>query len=298
MKNIISSTNSSTLNDIDVISQIKHQLNESGWVLLRGFDASLPKFSELIKQFCNKLTFDPAREFADNSSQKVNAGKEPVGLHIENGNTPFPPNIVAFYSAKSAKEGSQTTLCDGVELFQNMSAELQQTWQQTVTVSRRLPSQLWRQYVVNQHPKVSCITEVTKKHLADFIAINKYQRGTVNADDSLDYELDIKPCLPINNHNANNHSINGADCMVQYSFANALLGPSFNYEKPNYTFQNGQTVSEKLMNETAELAEKYTHEINWQDGDIAIINNKRVLHGLRAIIGDLTNRHLFIGMGY
>ena len=288
MKNIISSTNNSALNDIDVIHQIKHQLNDSGWVLLRGFDASLPKFSELLKQFCNKLTFDPAREFADKSSQKVNAGNEPVGLHIENGNTPFPPNLVAFYSEKSAKKGSQTTLCDGLELFQNMSAELQQTWQQTVTVSRRLPSQLWRQYVVNQHPEVSCVTEVTEKHLADFIAINKHQRGTINADDSLDYELDIQPCLPINE----------TDSTAQYSFANAILGPSFNYEKPNYTFQNGQAVSEKLINETAELAEKYTQEIHWQDGDIAIINNKRVLHGRRAIIGDLTNRQLFIGMGY
>ena len=288
MKNIISSTNNSALNDIDVIQQIKHQLNDRGWVLLRGFDASLPKFSELLKQFCNKLTFDPAREFADKSSQKVNAGNEPVGLHIENGNTPFPPNLVAFYSEKSAKKGSQTTLCDGLELFQNMSAQLQQTWQQTVTVSRRLPSQLWRQYVVNQHPEVSCVTEVTEKHLADFIAINKHQRGTINADDSLDYELDIQPCLPINE----------TDSTAQYSFANAILGPSFNYEKPNYTFQNGQAVSEKLINETAELAEKYTQEIHWQDGDIAIINNKRVLHGRRAIIGDLTNRQLFIGMGY
>jgi alpha-ketoglutarate-dependent taurine dioxygenase len=288
MKNIISSTNNSALNDIDVIHQIKHQLNDSGWVLLRGFDASLPKFSELLKQFCNKLTFDPAREFADKSSQKVNAGNEPVGLHIENGNTPFPPNLVAFYSEKSAKKGSQTTLCDGLELFQNMSAQLQQTWQQTVTVSRRLPSQLWRQYVVNQHPEVSCVTEVTEKHLADFIAINKHQRGTINADDSLDYELDIQPCLPINE----------TDSTAQYSFANAILGPSFNYEKPNYTFQNGQAVREKLINETAELAEKYTQEIHWQDGDIAIINNKRVLHGRRAIIGGLTNRQLFIGMGY
>ena len=29
--------------------------------------------------------------------------------------------------------------------------------------------------------------------------INKHQRGKLNADDSLDYELDIQPCLPIKN---------------------------------------------------------------------------------------------------
>jgi alpha-ketoglutarate-dependent taurine dioxygenase len=289
MKNIILSTKNTALNDVKVISQIKQQLNDNGWVLLRGFDASLPKFSELLKQFCNDLTFDPAREFADKSSQKVNAGKEAVGLHIENGNTPFPPNLVAFYSAKSAKTGSQTTICDGVELFQNMPIELQQAWQQTVTVSRRLPSHLWRQYVVNQHPAVNCVTKVTEKHLADFIAINKHQRGKINADDSLDYELDIEPSMPINS------TVNNTN---KFAFANAILGPSYNYEKPIYTFANGQQVSEELIMKTSELAEKYTQQIQWQDRDIVIINNKRVLHGRRAILGDLVDRELFIGMGY
>jgi hypothetical protein len=120
MINIISSSKNTELNDIEVITHVKKTLNDSGWVLLRGFNPSLPKFSEFLKHFCSELTFDPAREFADQSSQKVNAGKDADGLHIENGNTPFPPNVVAFYSAKSAKEGSQTTLCDGAKLFQNM----------------------------------------------------------------------------------------------------------------------------------------------------------------------------------
>jgi alpha-ketoglutarate-dependent taurine dioxygenase len=293
MKNIISSTNETSITDAEVINKVKQQLDDHGWVLLRGFDANLPKFSELLKKFCNKLTFDPAREFADKSSQKVNAGKGSVGLHIENGNTPFPPNIVAFYSAKSAKKGSQTTVCDGAALYQNMPIALQKTWQKTVTVSRRLPSNLWRQYVVNQHPAVSEITQVTEKHLADFIAINKHQRGKISADDSLDYMLDIQPCLPLK------ISITkGENQTEQFAFANALLGPSYNYEKPDYTFSNGQPVCDELIKQTIELAEKYTHEIHWQDGDIAIIDNKRVLHGRRAIIGDLAERELFIGMGF
>jgi alpha-ketoglutarate-dependent taurine dioxygenase len=293
MINIISSTKTTNLNDIEVINQINTILNDSGWVLLRGFNGSLQKFSELLKQFCSELTFDPAREYADKFSQRVNAGKMPVGLHIENGNTPFPPNIVAFYSAKSAKVGSQTTICDGAELYQHMSEQLKQTWRHTVTVSRRLPSHLWRQYVVNQHPQVNCLTKVTEKHLADFIAINKHQRGKINADDSLDYELDIQPCLPIKSL-----SIKKDDQAERFAFANAILGPSYNYEKPHYTFPNGEPLSEELIKKTIELTKKYTHEIHWQDGDIAIINNKRVLHGRRAIIGNLTQRKLFIGMGY
>ena len=43
------------------------------------------------------------------------------------------------------------------------------------------------------------------------------------------------------------------------------------------------------------IAETSTHEINWQDGDIAILDNTRVMHGRRAIAD--ANRNLFIGMG-
>jgi hypothetical protein len=146
---------------------------------------------------------------------------------------------------------------------------------------------------VNQHPEVSCLTKVTEKHLADFIAINKHQRGKINSDDSLEYELDIQPCLPIKNL-----TIEGENQTEQFAFANAVLGPSYNYEKPKYTFPNGEPLSEELIKITSELAEKYTQEIHWQDGDIAIIDNKRVLHGRRAIIGNLIDRELFIGMGY
>ncbi|MGR3520867.1 MAG: TauD/TfdA family dioxygenase [Roseovarius sp.] len=44
-----------------------------------------------------------------------------------------------------------------------------------------------------------------------------------------------------------------------------------------------------------ELAESCTVEINWQDGDIAVIDNTRVMHGRRAIKD--ADRQLFIGMG-
>jgi len=287
MNNIITTLQNNDVTDENIVTLAKHHLSENGWVLLRGFDLNLDKFSKLLQQFCQQLTFDPAREFADNTSQKVNAGKEAVGLHIENGNTPFPPEYVGFYSHKSAKSGSQTTVCDGRELFKNMPVELQKKWQQQVTVSRQLPAHLWRKYVATQHPNISFISEVTDKHLQDFITVNKNQRGTINLDDSLDYALDIQPCLFSEREDKGN----------EISFANAILGPSFNYEKPTYTFSNGDQISELIIKQTAELAEQYTHEVNWQDGDVVLIDNKRVLHGRRAIHGELADRQLYIAMG-
>ncbi|WP_170940520.1 TauD/TfdA family dioxygenase [Pseudoalteromonas sp. NBT06-2] len=291
MNNIITPTQNhdltADLNDEVIIELTKKHLARDGWVLLRGFNTNLNKFSELLQQFCQQLTFDPARDFADKASQKVNAGKESVGLHIENGNTPFPPRYVGFYSAKSAEYGSQTTICDGRTLFKNMPEKLQQKWQQGVTVSRQLPAHLWRKYVAAQHPNVNSENEVNETHLADFIAVNPHQRGTINSDGSLDYELDIQPCL----------IDESTDQLSEITFANAILGPSFNYEKPTYTFADGEQISDLMIQQMADLAEKYTHEVNWKNGDVVLIDNKRVMHGRRAIHGDLVDRQLFIAMG-
>jgi hypothetical protein len=168
-----------------------------------------------------------------------------------------------------------------------MPEQLQQKWQQGVTVSRQLPAHLWRKYVAAQHPNVNSESEVNEKHLADFIAVNPNQRGSINSDGSLDYELDIQPCLVDER----------AGQLSEIAFANAILGPSFNYEKPTYTFVDGERISDLIIKQTADLAEKYTHEINWQNGDVVLIDNKRVMHGRRAIHGELARRQLFIAMG-
>lgn len=99
--------------------QIKDRLVEHGWVLLRNEHYDVNAFSGLMSNICQKLTYDPARENVTRQSQKVDAGTQAMGLHIENGSTPMPPDIIAFFSEKSASRGSQTTLCDGHEYGKN-----------------------------------------------------------------------------------------------------------------------------------------------------------------------------------
>lgn len=284
MKNIIVNTNNTEIIADNVLADAKQILANSGWVLLRNFDLSLTNFSRVMKAMCRQLTFDPAREYSNDSTQKVNAGTAAVGLHIENGNTPLPPDLIAFYSAKSAKSGSQTTVCDGAEIYQHMSNELKTLFEKPITVSRTLPSALWRQYVVDQHPAVSTAAEVNEQHLQDLNALAPNQQAVLNSDDSLTYHLAINPC------------ITGA-FSDQLAFANAILGPSFNYQPPKVTLFNGEEISEQLKHELTMLAEQFTHEVQWQDGDLVLIDNKRVMHGRREIHGDLSQRQLYIGMG-
>jgi len=132
----------------DTVGALRERLAADGWALLRGFEVDMACFSTLTARVCRKITFDPARAMSEDSTQKVDAGLGPIGLHIENGNTPVCPDFVLFYSARAAFEGLQTTICDGRVLAARFDSDRHVRWSRpvTVTVRRRLPEALWKRY--------------------------------------------------------------------------------------------------------------------------------------------------------
>lgn len=266
----------------DALAALRARLAEDGWALLRGFDVDMAAFSALTARVCRRITFDPARAMAEDNTQKVDAGLGPIGLHIENGNTPVCPDVVLFYSARAAFEGSQTTICDGREVAARFDEDRRARWSRPVTVRRRLPEPLWKRYLANEHPAISRPEEVREEHILQFQAAIPNQSFQLNDDGSLDYGLTIAP-------------IRASNLSGGAGFANAILGPSHNYEPPTYAFADGEVVGADEIEEIRAIAEDCTHEINWQDGDVAVIDNTRVMHGRRAIVD--AERQLFIGMG-
>lgn len=266
----------------DALAALRARLAEDGWALLRGFDVDMAAFSALTARVCRRITFDPARAMAEDNTQKVDAGLGSIGLHIENGNTPVCPDVVLFYSARAAFEGSQTTICDGREVAARFDEDRRARWSRPVTVRRRLPEPLWKRYLANEHPAISRPEEVREEHILQFQAAIPNQSFQLNDDGSLDYGLTIAP-------------IRASNLSGGAGFANAILGPSHNYEPPTYAFADGEVVGADEIEEIRAIAEDCTHEINWQDGDVAVIDNTRVMHGRRAIVD--AERQLFIGMG-
>lgn len=264
------------------VATIKDHLARDGWALLRGYDFEMQSFSDLVAQLCRKITFDPAREYTADNTQKVDAGLGPIGLHIENGNTPKCPDVVAFYARRAAFEGSQTTICDGAAVYGAFDGALKRRWSQKMTVTRTLPELLWKRYLANEHPALTSPDQVRFEHVLEFKAAIPNQDFVLNDDGSLVYSLTLDPV-----RKSNLSDVTG--------FANAVLGPSHNYQPPRYTFADGSVVTPEEIEALRAIAENFTTEINWQDGDVAVLDNTRVLHGRRAI-KDPT-RELYIGMG-
>lgn len=264
-------------------AEIKHTLLEQGWILLRHELYDVQRFSELMTALCQKLTYDPARENITQQSQKVDAGTQAVGLHIENGTTPLPPDIIAFFSEVSATQGSQTTVCDGHEVWKSLPEQLKQKFAAPMTISRYLPKQIWQKYVATALNIAEADT-VTWEDLNKFIQMIPGQAISPAHEGGVEYHLQMN--------------------MIRYdnlkgvpAFANTILGPSYNYQKPKFTFADGREISQELIAELAALCEQHTQEIDWQDGDVAIIDNKRLMHGRREILVPLEQRKLYISMG-
>lgn len=276
-------TREHSLVDPMTLHHIRQEVEHHGWVRLSEYDSSLDSFSALISKLCRFVTFDPARNTSSEVTQKVDAGTGAIGLHIENGNTPMPPNLVAFYCERAANAGSQTTVCDGAKLLKSMPKSLRDACSRAVIVRRRLPEKIWKSYVAKAL-SIAAPATATRQHLELFMKAIPGQSGVVGTDEELDYSLRIKPIItsPFGHVKA---------------FANAILGPSFNYDAPTYTFEDGSPITPQLIQELTALAETCTEEVQWRDGEVVVIDNHRVMHGRRRITGDPHQRSLFIGMG-
>jgi len=267
----------------DIVCTINDQLHQQGWSLIAHGASSIKEFSDLFSRFTTKLTFDPAREFVSAVAQSVDAGTVAVGLHIENGNTPLPPDTVAFFSKKSATRGAQTTVCDGVKVLSALSAGLRRRFEKPYSMTRYLSSSIWRRYIAQALAIAE--SDVDTQVLEKFIAAIPGQSYSMCDNEGILYSLQLQ-------------AIRSDNRLGKPSFANALLGPSYNYEAPVYRFSNGDIIASEVFEELRQLCELHTQEISWADGMVAIIDNKRVMHGRREILVPLSERELCIAMGF
>lgn len=269
-------------------SDILAALRTQGWILLRGYHYDVETFSQLMSQLCQTLTYDPARQNITSEAQKVDAGTHAIGLHIENGNTPMPPDVIAFFSELSAKKGSQTTICDGYAVYRALSPELKALFSQPIRISRYLPQVIWQNYVATATGRADAADTISLMDLNQFITDTTSETLTHHVEPQAGGGVRYILQIP---------AIRADNLSRQPAFANTLLGPSFNYEKPEFTLADGQSVDEALVAKLTRICEKYTQEVYWQNGDVVILDNKRIMHGRRQIEVPLAERKLYIAMG-
>ncbi|MGW6912732.1 TauD/TfdA family dioxygenase [Kitasatospora sp. NPDC054939] len=247
-------------------------LAEAGFLLLRGFRPDLEEFSGFVKAHSSRVTLDPARSFHGGEvAQMVDAGTAAVGLHLENGNSPFGPDLTWFLCEKAAASGSQTTVCDGVRVWESASAELRAPFAaQDIVYTRVVEEAKWRAFVHHHLGGTKPLAEITVDDITGLANDRDSTTIDLNPDGSITYAYRTAAVHP---------SLFSATP----AWATSIFGPSYNYETPTITFADGTELGGPLLDHWRRLTEEATEDLQWQDGDVALIDNTRVMHGRRAI---------------
>lgn len=260
------------------------RLAQHGAVLLRGFETDLGKFSELVERVTPKTAIDPARAFFAKNVQLVDSGTNEIGLHCENGTTPLVPNVVWFFCERAAASGSQTTLCDGIDVWKSLSEEAKALLlARPIRFSRNVKRELWVKYVKHHFAHLAPSEEISQGMLDGVFGSIPGAVARINADGSLFLSQAVYAAHP-------------TFWSSEIAFANSIFTPSHNYEAPQISFDNEGPIPQWLLEECREKSRDLTTEIPWKSGDIILIDNTRVMHGRRQITDP--NRKLFTALGF
>jgi alpha-ketoglutarate-dependent taurine dioxygenase len=247
-------------------------LADTGHLLIRGFAPSVDEFNELVRRYSSRTTMDPARTSHGEAAQKVDSGHAPIGLHLENGATPFAPDLLWFHCVKAATSGSETTVCDGFRVWDALSERAKKVFRDNPVKYTRsnIPQAMWQRLAAHLTGPDADPADMTVDHL--YAVSNKGADVvfTEAADGTLTYEYSVYAAHPTR-------------VSSRIAWANSILGPSFNYEAPEIRFADGSLIPDDVIAEYTEVCEKVTEDIAWEDGDIVLIDNTRVMHGRRAI---------------
>lgn len=259
-------------------SDVIEHLTNSGIVLFRNFNVDVEKFSTFIGNVCSKVTSDPARVASAENTQLIESGEMEMGLHLENGNAPFMPDLQFFYCDKSPLKLSRTTYCDGAEAYKLLDpktatylADRQIMYTRDVHISKwKMYFQVELQREIND---ISDITSLLPNNVQLIVKDESYIQWRVRRNIIFNSALSQDNVL-----------------------AHCIYGPSLNYEIPCVTWSDGSMIQPDILNKIGNICDQLTRPIPYQDGDVVILDNHRVMHGREKILDN--NRKIYGGQGY
>ncbi len=259
-------------------SFILENLFKYGALQFNNFEACPESFSMFIKGLSSKVTSDPARKASTENTQLIEAGEMEMGLHLENGNAPFLPDLQFFYCQKAPKKKSRTTYCDGAKAFKKLSKQTANLLEsRKIMYSRTIDEVKWKKYFSTELGISIDSLDQVLSHLPEDTQIFDHKNGKI--------EWRVRRYAV--------YSEPFSKFKVQ---AHCILAPSLNYDIPRITWSDGSIISPSVFSEVIESCESETHPFYLEDGDVIILNNHRFMHG-REEIQD-SKRIIYGGQSY
>jgi alpha-ketoglutarate-dependent taurine dioxygenase len=271
-------------------AQVESQLNQSGAVLLRGFGLATDMDFDGVIQAFDWPNFTYADSLSNavrrNRTERVFTANEAppdvsIFLHHEMAQTPIYPSKLLFFCEQPARQDGATPICRSDLLLTRLAAAAPEFVRacetKGVTYSQTMPSvddldsgqgRSWRSTLSADEPSAA---EAKLRQLG-------YQWQWQD-DGSLSVTTPVLPAV--------RELADGSR-----AFFNQLIAAFFGWQDARnqshkaICFGDGSAIDGGAMALAIDLAEELTVELAWQRGDVAIVDNFRVMHGRRPFKGE------------
>lgn len=244
-------------------------LKERGALLFRGFDLGKDKFVQFTEQLTPDFIDYSGGSYArdaidgDNTVLSVTGNRQffAVPLHGEMFYTKYKPTILWFYCISPPASDGETTVCDGVEIFNQLSAATQKLFtEKDIKYIRHYSNEVWQGiYLTDDPQRVAeiCADRDTQfvHHAADNSISTEYQCSAIAKPLYTDKPAFVNNILPVMVQEANGHT---------HSIVR---------------FADGSKISDEVIAEINEVADRLTIPVAWQAGDLVMVDNSRLMHG-------------------
>ena len=270
-------------------SVLKLNLSDSGALLFRGFPILTPEDFDNFASAFNYGNFT----YQESLSNAVRINKTPrvftaneappeveIFLHHEMAQTPFYPEKIFFCCLSPATEGGETPLCRSDKVYETLNNKHPEWLSKFESLGLKYKTLMpnsdelasgqgrgWRSTLSVQDRSAA------EKKLREFNYTWEWQKNG-----SL---LATTPSLPATTKLPDGKT----------SFFNQIIAAHRGWKtkesvsKPAVTFGNGESIDEITLNTISDIAELFTTALEWEKGDVALVDNKRVMHGRYSFSG-------------
>jgi len=232
-----------------------------GIILFRDFKLDpneLTKFTDIYTESYSGDAMRREIRFNNKNVRNVDYGFSKVDLHSEASFSPSWPELIWFYCNIQPVNGGETTLCDGIKLWNSLSNEIKGFFlSEQIHYELKIPVMKKR----NKNYK--------KPWLMQFVgAGNGY----------VDYK---NGCLHITQKR---YAVQESRIDRQNAFSNHLLiHLDSEPQLLSRTLSNNRKIPNSVYEEIRDKGDNFTYNHFWKENDFIILDNKRFLHGRKSL---------------
>ena len=280
---------------------LQEALRESGAILLRGFGFDVAAFETFCSLFSSRAVVHPGiahggRLRVTQTTATVDAGVLPFAWHAELGYAPHPPDLVAFACERAPAQGGETLLTDGCAIADGLSdsgravarrriryryGRLEKTWAVAFDGARST-----RDVERVLRERASCL------HAREELTWAFRRRGGRGV--RIEFTTPMLSAVRWSDRQAFCNHVIWQERRRRDHAPHVLDLRRFLWPADGVALADGLRIPTEALVEFERLADEAAYAIEWRRGDVAVLDNSRVMHARGAVLD--TSRRILARM--